>query len=85
MNLVCFRLAPKQVSADQYDNLNAQLQQYLLTSQENSSAVFLSLPTYQSQRWLKAVLLNPYTSSAIIAHLFSCIDVFIKETLDSVN
>ena len=82
MNLVCFRLAPEQTSADQRDALNARLQQHLLTAKENATAVFLSLPTYQGQRWLKAVLLNPYTSSVIINQLFARIDAFIQENLD---
>ncbi len=82
MNLVCFRLAPNQIGADQRDSLNARLQQHLIAAKENASAVFLSLPTYRGQKWLKAVLLNPYTSSAIIEQLFSHIDIFIKENID---
>lgn len=90
MNLVCFRLAPiqghqqisEQSKIDDWDALNAQLQQYLLKAKEQSQAVFLSLPTYQSQRWLKAVLLNPYTSPAVIKGLFSRIDAFIKDNLN---
>ncbi len=83
MNLVCFRLAPAQVDSAQWDSLNQQLQHYLLKPDpqeigKESSAVFLSLPTYRGQRWLKAVLLNPYTSSETIQHLFARIDTFIQ-------
>ena len=75
MNLVCFRLQPDQFEPDQWDDLNARLQRYLL-SVEAPAANFLSLPTYRRQRWLKAVLLNPYLCSDKIERLFKNIDVF---------
>ena len=75
MNLVCFRLQPDQFEPDQWDDLNAQLQRYLL-SVEAPAATFLSLPTYRQQRWLKAVLLNPYLCSNKIERLFENIDAF---------
>jgi len=74
MNLVCFRFAPKQVDASRWDELNTRLQRYLLSS--SVDAVFLSLPMYRKQRWLKAVLLNPYTTSRTIDGLFARIDDF---------
>ena len=81
MNLVCFRFAPEGIAASERDRLNANLQQYLLTaSNTHQNAVFLSLPTYRSEycsgRWLKAVLLNPYTTLATLDSLFSRIDAF---------
>jgi glutamate/tyrosine decarboxylase-like PLP-dependent enzyme len=83
MNLVCFRLAPTHIESAHWDNLNQQLQHYLLRShppdlREKASPIFLSLPTYRGQRWLKAVLLNPYTSSETIQQLFTRIDAFIQ-------
>ena len=83
MNLVCFRLAPDTIDASQYDALNAKLQRHLLEptssddSQSYQQSVFLSLPTYRNQRWLKAVLLNPHTQAATIETLFEKIDRFI--------
>lgn len=77
-NLVCFRLAPDQIDPSQWDTLNAQLQRYLL-SPPDRTAVFLSLPTYRRQRWLKAVLLNPYTRCQTIEQLFAKIDQFIAD------
>ncbi|MEM9093096.1 MAG: pyridoxal-dependent decarboxylase [Cyanobacteria bacterium P01_F01_bin.53] len=74
MNLVCFRLAPKGVPSEQWDVLNAQVQRELLREQQ---ATFLSLPSYKGQRWLKAVLLNPYTCHSDIAQLFEQIDTFL--------
>ena len=43
---------------------------------DHKNAVFLSLPSYRNQHWLKAVLLNPYTTSATIDSLFQSIDRF---------
>ncbi len=79
MNLVCFRLAPSWLDSDRLNDLNRQLQQYLLSPTDPASSVFLSLPTYRDQRWLKAVLLNPYTSADLIRHLFVQIDRFVRE------
>ncbi|MEM7795790.1 MAG: aminotransferase class I/II-fold pyridoxal phosphate-dependent enzyme [Cyanobacteria bacterium P01_C01_bin.118] len=70
MNLVCFRAKPAQIPTEQWDSWNHSLQQWLLT-QHNS---FLSLPVYRSQRWLKAVLLNPFTTKKQIERLFDAID-----------
>jgi glutamate/tyrosine decarboxylase-like PLP-dependent enzyme len=70
MNLVCFRGCPPQHPADQWDDWNAGLQRFLLTEAE----VFLSLPLWQGQRWLKAVLLNPFTTVDHLAALFAQID-----------
>ena len=77
MNIVCFRLAPEEVQSDRWDQLNARLQRYLLVEVADlSQAIFLSLPRYRGQRWLKAVLLNPYTQLETIERLFARIDLF---------
>ncbi|MEM6450560.1 MAG: aminotransferase class V-fold PLP-dependent enzyme [Cyanobacteria bacterium P01_D01_bin.105] len=82
MNLICFRLAPKHTDKSKLDTLNAQLQQYLLRSQrDRPSSIFLSLPSYQQQKWLKAVLLNPFTTHTTITKLFNQIDTFIEDHL----
>ena len=79
MNLVCFRLAPQTVNPEQWDSLNSKLQRHLLAAPPSkSSPVFLSLPTYRGNRWLKAVLLNPYTQASTIDSLFESIDTFIN-------
>ncbi len=91
MNLVCFRLVPEKVSAKECDRLNAQLQIYLFAGQlaqpdsgpANSlervcAPVFLSLPIYRGRRWLKAVLLNPYTQPSTLEKLFKAIDQFVQ-------
>ncbi|MGB7248230.1 MAG: aminotransferase class V-fold PLP-dependent enzyme [Phormidesmis sp.] len=77
MNLVCFRLAPDWIDENRWDSLNKQLQHHLLNAQPASST-FLSLPAYRDQRWLKAVLLNPYTRLGHIEQLFQNIDAFTR-------
>ena len=71
MNIVCFRLAPNHIESGQWNTLNEDLQKYLM-----GESVFLSLPRYRKQRWLKAVLLNPYTRPIDIKRLFEKIDTF---------
>jgi len=71
MNIVCFRGCPAALPPDQWDAWNIDLQAYLQTR-----SWFLSLPVYQGQRWLKAVLLNPYTDAVHIHQLFQAIDDF---------
>ncbi|MGB3135227.1 MAG: aspartate aminotransferase family protein [Nodosilinea sp.] len=69
-NLVCFRGCPSDRSPQQWDSWNADLQQYLL----NQHQTFLSLPVFRGQRWLKAVLLNPFTTTTQLSNLFLAID-----------
>ncbi|WP_017297621.1 pyridoxal phosphate-dependent decarboxylase family protein [Nodosilinea nodulosa] len=70
MNLVCFRGCPPELSPEQWDSWNRGLQQHLL----NQHRTFLSLPVLRGQRWLKAVLLNPFTTAAQVSDLFLAID-----------
>lgn len=72
MNLLCFRGCPPQRPTATWDTWNADLQRFLLAEAQ----VFLSLPTWQGQRWLKAVLLNPFTTEDHLARLFAQIDQY---------
>lgn len=72
MNLVCFRGCPPTLSPDQWDAWNGGLQQHLL----NQHQTFLSLPALRGQRWLKAVLLNPFTTVAQVSDLFLAMDKY---------
>lgn len=72
MNLICFRAEPTGLTVEQRDQWNHQLQQWLL----RKGNTFLSLPTYRGERWLKAVLLNPFTTADDIEQLFAQIDAF---------
>ncbi|WP_052888997.1 hypothetical protein [Thermogemmatispora carboxidivorans] len=64
-NLLCFRLEPAWLPPAAHDALNARVQAALLAQER----IFLSLPLYQGKRWLRAVLLNPYTDEHIIERL----------------
>lgn len=70
MNLVCFRSCPRALPESQWDSWNSHLQKELL----KAGQVFLSLPWWRGQRWLKAVLLNPYTTKEHIGQWFELID-----------
>ncbi len=72
MNLVCFRGCPPSLAPDQWNVWNTSMQQHLLTHHQT----FLSLPGLRGQRWLKAVLLNPFTTVSQINEMFVGIDQF---------
>lgn len=72
MNLICFRAEPVGVLPQQRDDWNQGLQRWLL----RQGNTFLSLPTYQGEKWLKAVLLNPFTTEEHIEQLFRHIDAY---------
>lgn len=71
-NLICFRATPDGVPPEQRDDWNLSLQEHLLEEAD----VFLSTPFYRGSRWLRAVLLNPFTEEAVIDRLFDHIDQF---------
>ena len=75
INLVCFRGCPPELNPDRWDAWNADLQTYLLQQHQT----FFSLPVLRGQRWLKAVLLNPFTTAAQVQDLFLAIDRFAGE------
>lgn len=72
MNIICFRGTPSWIPPEQWDEWNTNLQTYLLQTADT----FLSLPLYRGHRWLRAVLLNPYTEEKLITALFNHIDTF---------
>lgn len=76
MNLVCFRGCPSWLPAAQWDGWNADLQATLC----RQGQFFLSLPQYRQHNWLKAVLLNPFTTIAHIEALFHAIDAYAHAT-----
>jgi glutamate/tyrosine decarboxylase-like PLP-dependent enzyme len=72
MNILCFRGTPERVPASLWDEWNSRLQAHLLR-EENA---FFSFPPYRGARWLRTVLLNPYTDESLVERLFEAIDSF---------
>lgn len=71
-NLCCFRGVPEYLVTEQWDQWNFELQQALY----EEGHAFFSLPNYRGSRWLRAVLLNPFTSVEAIRNAFARIDQF---------
>ncbi|TWJ71289.1 L-2,4-diaminobutyrate decarboxylase [Bacillus paralicheniformis] len=76
-NVICFRGIPHHLDEAQWDNWNLELQQFLL----NEENVFFSLPAYRGNRWLRAVLLNPFISNTLIQRVFEKIDQFYDQEI----
>lgn len=74
MNLVCFRAVPKWCPSEEQDDLNNRLQRTLRSEHD----IFVSLPSYRDSRWLRVVLLNPFTGEETIRRLFDGIDTFLN-------
>ena len=72
MNLICFRGEPAYLNANEFDNWNERLQNYLIKETD----FFLSLPKYKNNLWLRTVLLNPFLKTKHIENLFENIDTF---------
>jgi glutamate/tyrosine decarboxylase-like PLP-dependent enzyme len=72
-NIVCFRAAPDWCPPAERDALNERLQRRLLSEHD----VFVSLPTYRDARWLRIVLLNPFTNETTLDRLFDGLDGFL--------
>lgn len=75
MNIICFRGVPAEILPEHWDAWNSELQTYLLQTHN----IFLSLPLYRGHRWLRAVLLNPYTDRVQLFDLLRAIDTFAKQ------
>ncbi len=71
-NLICFRGEPEGLPETERDPWNTALQAYLL----ETGQTFFSLPIYRGDRWLRAVLANPYTDEATLEQVFNHIDCF---------
>ncbi len=74
LNIVCFRATPDWCLPAERDALNGRLQRHLLSKQD----IFVSLPTYRDTRWLRVVLLNPFTDKMTLDRLFDGIDLFLE-------
>lgn len=76
MNILCFRGEPLNVKAEDFDEWNENLQQYLV----KETNFFLSLPKYKGGLWLRTVLLNPFLTVEHIETLFNHIDDYEQST-----
>ncbi|RFU66651.1 pyridoxal phosphate-dependent decarboxylase family protein [Peribacillus glennii] len=74
LNVCCFRGRPEFISEERLDVWNTELQSFLLKHN-----IFFSLPVLGGGRWLRAVLLNPYTNEETIDEIFGKIDLFYLE------
>lgn len=72
LNIVCLRDQRHSYDEISLGKQNTALQSYLM----NEAQTFVSLPHYRESRWLKAVLLNPFTSSKDFDEIFQAIDRF---------
>jgi glutamate/tyrosine decarboxylase-like PLP-dependent enzyme len=72
LNIICFRSEPEHLPDEQWDDWNSKLQEHLLEKANCS----VSLPLYNGQRWLKVVLLNPFTTEEHVEVLFEEMDKF---------
>jgi glutamate/tyrosine decarboxylase-like PLP-dependent enzyme len=70
-NLLAFRADPGADGVDDPDATTLALGEHLLERE-----LFLSRPTYRGGRWLRAVLLNPYTDVATLDGLLAAVDEF---------
>jgi len=74
-NIVCFRSRPSHLSESSWDKWNLALQDYLL----QEASIFLSTPMYRNSRWLRVVLLNPFTDESTLELMFRHIDKFVRQ------
>ncbi|MBR9800469.1 aminotransferase class V-fold PLP-dependent enzyme [bacterium] len=72
MNIVCFRDCRAHGGELERGAWNARLQSHLMKSADT----FFSLPHYRESRWLKAVVLNPFTTQEDFSEIFAAVDRF---------
>ncbi len=72
MNILCFRDLRNGHDEISLAKQNTALQKHLMQAAET----FVSLPHFRESRWLKAVLLNPFTTSTDLQEIFVAIDQF---------
>jgi glutamate/tyrosine decarboxylase-like PLP-dependent enzyme len=75
-NIACFRGCPDWLPANTWDDWNARLQESLL----RDSNLFVSLPLYRNSRWLRIILLNPYTDDSTLDKLFAHVDAYASQS-----
>ncbi len=57
-NIVCFRIAPRDLSPEETDSLNARIRQHII----RSGQFYLVQTSLRSRTWLRTALMNPFTT-----------------------
>lgn len=78
-NLVCFRFASAGATPQDNDQRTTALGHELLREWDT----FLSLPHYRGRRWLRAVLLNPFTEEEHLERVLDGVDAFASRTANA--
>ena len=76
MNIICFRYEPKDKNLNKYNQININLQKYLLKKHD----IFFSIIQYKGVNWLRVVLLNPFFNMRHIKKICLSISEFTKDT-----
>lgn len=71
-NVICFRIRAEDTSRQ--EQLNITLQEYLL-----KHGIFVSIPRFNGQIWLRVVLLNPFADESVIEELCDYLHAFYAE------
>ena len=75
MNIICFRYNYADKDSKYNDSMNLRLQKFLFKRHN----IFFSFVKYNSNKWLRAVLLNPFFNSKHIKKICLSIREFNKE------
>jgi glutamate/tyrosine decarboxylase-like PLP-dependent enzyme len=74
MNILCFRVEPKNINYNLRNAWNIKLRNFLLKKYN----IFFSIAEYKGCNWLRAVILNPFITKRHILKIFKGIDEFNK-------
>ena len=74
MNILCFRVEPKNINYNLRNAWNIKLRNFLLKKHN----IFFSIAEYKGFNWLRAVMLNPFITKKHILKIFKGIDEFNK-------
>jgi glutamate/tyrosine decarboxylase-like PLP-dependent enzyme len=73
--IVCFRAIPDWLPETEWEEWTSNLQAFIL----KEAGIYLSFLPYKGKRWLRVVLLNPYTDEETVQRLLNCLDALAEE------